>query len=128
MKPTPLDYQEARTLFSRYRMVNNVRFGWFGRIIICVIDFINGVWSDFPICCVWYFTKLSYGTVHPNSVYAFLECVHNQEDYMYWLGQSGYVCCPACFRARYHIPLGKIRKGGISPGLFHKRIKVCDDE
>ncbi len=127
MSKEPKDWREARLRCARLRSERYIRWGFFGICLLVVMDYINGIWSGFPPCCVWAYALENfrwYRTRRPHAVARFLDCVHSQEDYDYWCGQSGYVQCEACFRARYHLPQRKLRAGGLSIGwLVDKKLR-----
>lgn len=85
------------------------------QIKLAIFDFINGIWSNIPLCCTWYFTK----RVLFNGEHAIAYNVHMERTPHLPYGSYGieYVQCDKCYR-KNRIADINLKNGTILKGLL----------
>jgi len=96
------------------------RWGIAGRLLVCVVDVFNGLWSNYPPCCVWAWVKDTWND-RPHHVTRFRECVQDEDD-LEVFDRLQYVPCERCFRERRFRT--RFRRGAINRYtlLWSKRV------
>lgn len=99
-----------------------VRYGLAGRIALCAVDLFNGLYSNYPSCCVWAWVKDTWHD-RPQFITRMRQCIETEDDLEFWgWEQRQYIPCPKCFKAR-NIRT-KIRRGAINRYAF-LRLERC---
>lgn len=116
----PARWREARAYCLPRLRTREARGGVFGKVILSLIDMINGAWTGYPKCCILQYVWREWSSVRPLAIQGLLDSVNSEDDFGYWLAGTNYVQCRKCFAARYAVPRHKHRKGAIPTKWFTK--------
>jgi hypothetical protein len=74
------------------------KWGLPGRLLLCAVDLINGLWSNYPPCCVMAWVADTWAD-RPHWSTRFRACVGDEDD-LEAFDRLQYVPCERCFRQR----------------------------
>jgi hypothetical protein len=98
LRKTYINISKNRININKKRVLNNEIINKLqGEIVL--YDIANGIYSNFPLCCVLSFTEGRHGYVAKNEVKTRSDIKYYNHHY------ADYVQCRTCFRNRYHTKL-----------------------
>ena len=79
------------------------KYGIFSKVVVLVVNFINGISSNYPLCCIWNYNRILMQG-HLPAAYMndkFPDLIYRTKDWSH--GEPEYVQCERCLRKKYHI-------------------------
>lgn len=97
---------------------SKIKYGIFGTTCYTIIAFANGVWSNYPLCCIFNFLYITLVKRVAAGAYVrmkYKDLVYCTPDWKIdgRISTPGYVQCEKCLREKRHVPQSKTRKGLI---------------